>query len=196
MKAERFQIKLFATNPALDIDAFVPVFHRYISERVLPEVPVDVVHYGHVHQGPGVVLVVDGAEYYVDEGEGRAGLLYYRKRRAPAEGERLTDALRRVVNAAVLLEQEPSLSGQVKFGAQEILVRVTDRLNAPPGSAEALAALRAELEATLSPLLGAGLDITNEGRPGEAITFRVRAPNALSLPALLEKLGGAPKLAA
>ena len=58
-----------------------------------------------------MVLIGHGADYFMDEGEGRLGLLYNRKRAEPPPAERLADAFRRTVHAARLLEADPALAG-------------------------------------------------------------------------------------
>jgi hypothetical protein len=147
MDANRIQIKLYATQfpPA---EHLIPVFHRWIRERVLDELAIDVADYGHVHEGPGVVLVGHAYDYCWDLGEGRPGLMYTRKRDAPAPEVRLADAVRRVLVGARLLEQDATLKG-LAFRADELFVRLPDRLRAPTDDA-GFAALRAELE----PLVG------------------------------------------
>jgi len=94
----RIQVKFYA-NKSPEPDAFIPVFHRFIRENVLDELAIDVADYGHVHEGPGVVLIGHAYDYYWDLGEGRPGLVYTRKREAPAPDARLTDAVRRYVSA-------------------------------------------------------------------------------------------------
>ena len=47
---------------------------------------IDVANYAHVPKGPGVALIGHGTDYFIDEGEGRLGLLYNRKRGAPDAG--------------------------------------------------------------------------------------------------------------
>ena len=68
---------------------------------------IDVANYAHVPKGPGVVLIGHGSDYFIDEGEGRLGLLHSRKRGAPDAGDRLADAFRRTLHAASLLEATP-----------------------------------------------------------------------------------------
>src|SRR6266540_565376 len=108
MDAHKLQVKLFAEPDAaraLSLEAFIPVFHGWIKHQVLTELLIDVANYAHVPQGPGVVLIGHGADYFMDQGEGRRGLLHNRKRVPPAPSARLADAFRRVIHAAHLLEQ-------------------------------------------------------------------------------------------
>src|ERR1700730_17812936 len=115
MDAQRLQLKIFVepgSAGAIDREAFIPVFHRWIKERLLPELLVDVANYAHVPEGPGVVLIGHGADYFMDQGEGRLGLLHNRKRAGLPPAGRLIDLARRTLHAAVLLEQDPALGGQ------------------------------------------------------------------------------------
>jgi hypothetical protein len=118
MKAHKLQLKLYLrpeSAKSVKPEAFVPVFHRFIKDRVLPELTIDVANYDHVPHGPGVVLIGHGSDYFMDEGEGRLGLLHNRKRAGLGEAERLSDLARRTLHVASLLEKEPSLAGKLKF---------------------------------------------------------------------------------
>lgn len=60
MDPHKLQLKIFfAADVAqgLALDPFIPVFHRWIEERTLPELVIDVANYAHVPEGPGVVLI-------------------------------------------------------------------------------------------------------------------------------------------
>ena len=74
--AHKLQLKIYLTPEsarALDVEALIPVFHRWIKQHLLPELTIDVANYLHVPQGPGVVLIGHGSDYFLDEGEGRPG---------------------------------------------------------------------------------------------------------------------------
>src|SRR5690242_1533287 len=150
MQANRIQAKFFASKFP-EPGALIPVFHTWIREKKLDELAIDVADYEHVHEGPGVVLVGHAFDYYWDLGEGRPGLLYMRKRDAPAPETRLTDAVRRALVGCRLLEQDAGLA----FQTGELLVRLPDRLRAPADDA-GFAALRAELEPIVAKLYAGG----------------------------------------
>ena len=108
---------------------------------------IDVANYAHVPKGPGVALIGHGNDYFIDEGEGRLGLLYSRKRGAPAPGAAARrSSSRRTLHAASLLERDLALAGKIKFATDELLFRINDRLAAPNTDAT-FAALKPELEA-------------------------------------------------
>jgi hypothetical protein len=195
MDAQKLQLKIFLSPEsarAVSLDAFVPVFHRWIKEHVLPELVVDVANYDHVPHGPGVVLIGHGSDYFVDDAEGRPGLLHNRKRAGLGPAERLGDLARRALHAALLLEKDPALAGKAKFGTNELLFRVNDRLLAPNTDAT-FTALRPELEALCTKLFGGQpFELTRKGGPKELFAVRITTPAAVPLATLLERAGGAP----
>ena len=191
MQATRMQLKLYARDAAgIHLEAFVPVFHRYIKESLLDETLIDVADYSHVHHGPGILLEGHGADYYADLGEGRLGLLYSRKREAPADpAARLPDAFRRAFAACALLENETTLGAPLRFATDEVLLRVLDRLHAP-NTPEAFAALEDELRGFLQHLFdGADVRIAHEGTPKDPLTLRIRATVAPDVGVMSKRLG-------
>ena len=204
MNPSKLQLKLFARTDMggdLPLEAFIPVLHRWIKEHLLPELSIDVANYAHVPDGPGVVLIGDANDYFVDQSLAakskgasgpQLGLLVSRKRHAPAPDQRLNDLFRRTVHAAMLLERDPALAGKLSFRTDEWVVRVNDRL-AAPNNPETVAALHPEIEAFVSQLFtGATVTVTPDGEPRQLVTIRITATPAPALPALLERLGGPP----
>jgi hypothetical protein len=186
MLSNRIQVKIYA-NKSPEPDAFIPVFHRFIREKSLDEMAIDVADYGHVHQGPGVVLIGHAFDYYWDLGEGRAGLVYTRKRDAPAPDVRLADALRRALVGCRLLEQDPTLAG-LQFRTDEILVRLPDRLHAPPTDA-GYQALQGELAPLASQLyVGSTVTIGRVGGPKELLAARVKGSPGATVADLLGRI--------
>ncbi|HJK90661.1 MAG TPA: hypothetical protein RMH85_11900 [Polyangiaceae bacterium LLY-WYZ-15_(1-7)] len=182
--AERVQVKLFAEGEAPKPLDLIPVFHRWIQDDVVKdELLVDVADYSHVPQGPGVLLVGHGADWYYDQGEGRPGLLFSRKR--AFEGDlraRLRDAFRQALEAAKRLQDDPTTG--LRFGTSELLVRVPDRLHAPNTDAAftALAPLVAEVA---GELFGGEVKVerADSGRGGP-LAARVHVPPGVELDAL------------
>jgi hypothetical protein len=191
MDAHKLQVKLYATShQGVDAEAFIPVFHAWIKNEVLPELLIDVANYGHVPQGPGVALIGHGSDYYMDEAQGRLGLLYSRKRAAPPAGTRVVDALRRALRAAILLEQEPAFDGKLRFGTGELLVRINDRLAAPNSDAS-FAAIRPELEKACATMFGdAPFELTRVGTARDLFGVKIVTQAKTDLATLLDRLGG------
>lgn len=156
----RIGAKLYAENPeVIDLEAYIPLFHRWIQARGLDGVPIDVADYAHVPDGPGVMLIGHEADRSIDLGEGRPGVVYQRKRDAEGDLEdRVAAAIEAADRAATEIERDPGAGG-VRFGRDEILVRVNDRSRAPNEDAT-LEALRPALEGALARV-----------RPGRAVTI-------------------------
>jgi hypothetical protein len=193
MDAHKLQLKIFLTpetGQALDLEELIPVFHRWIKQRLLPELTIDVASYQHVPKGPGVVLIGHGSDYFLDEGEGRRGLLHNRKRAGMAPGERLSDLARRTLHAAVLLEKDLALMGKIKFATDELLFRINDRLEAPNTDAT-FAAVRPELEALAKTLYAGPAELTRLGGPKDLFSVRIKGA-AAPLATLLDRAGGPP----
>ncbi len=194
MIPEKLQIKLFASQHDVHLEAFVPVFHDWIRNSKLHELMIDVAPYDHVPSGPGILFVGHGSDYYIDESKGRVGLLYSRKREAPAASERLRDSLQRAVHVASLLEAEPSLAGKLKFATNELLLRVNDRL-AAPSSAETFSGMLPELQGFFTEAFGEPVELSLVSEPRELFSLSVKLPGGAKAPTLadlLARLGGAP----
>jgi hypothetical protein len=184
MEANRILFKIFTKTP-VELESFVPVFHRFIREQVLDELPIDVADYAHVHEGPGVVLIGHAFDYYLDLRGGRLGLVYLRKRDAPAPAERLRDAARRALRMARLLE--PAIEG-LSFKTDEFWVSFPDRLRAAD-SDENFAALKGELDALTTALVGAPGQVERDRSAGNVLAATVALPgNTKSVAELLAKL--------
>ena len=195
MEPEKLQIKLY-TDRATGIspEAFVVVFHNWIKKKLLPELMIDVANYAHVPRGPGVALIGHGNDYFIDEGDGRLGLLYSRKRGAPDAGQRIADAFRRTLYAASLLEGDAALAAggaKVSFRTDEVQLRVNDRLAAPNDDAT-FAALKPELDGFCRELFGAPCDITRAGAATSLFTVKIATGVKSDVATLLARLGGAP----
>jgi hypothetical protein len=193
MDAQKLQLKVFVTpesTRALELEAFIPVFHRWIKERALPELLVDVANYVHVPEGPGVVLIGHGSDYFMDQGEGRLGLLHNRKRAGLTASDRLTDLARRTLHAASLLERDPALSGKLRFATGELLFRINDRL-VPNGDAT-FAAVGPELEALAKQIFDGPFELARAGGPKELFSVRLTSAAGAPLSALLARAGGPP----
>lgn len=170
---KKFQVKIYLEpNDAFELDALIPVFHTWIRENKLNDFVIDVGDYGHVTNGPGVVLIGHGSDYYLDVTDGRFGLLYSRKRALEADDEgSLVDALRRALLATSLLESEPSLPG-LRFSLGDILVRVNDRLHSP-NDATTFAALAPVIARVFTKALGKEPKVEQVGSERELFSVRV-----------------------
>lgn len=194
MDAQKLQLKIFVTPEsarAIEPEAFIPVFHRWIKERVLPELVVDVANYVHVPQGPGVVLIGHGSDYFMDQNEGRLGLLHNRKRSAPPPTERLNDLARRTLHAAGLLERDPALAGKLRFVPNELLFRINDRLVAPSNDTT-FVRVKPELEALARRIFDGPFQLTRTGGPKDLFSVRLTCATEAPIATLLARAGGPP----
>ncbi len=190
MLSERLQLKIYLEpSEHFELEALIPVFHRFIRDQVIKELMIDVVDYSHVPNGPGVVLIGHAADYYVGALDGTVGLVYSRKRAAPEPAVRLEDALRRLLNVARLLEQDST--AKLRFRSNELSLRLTDRLNAPNDDAS-YGIAKSEVEQLLGGVYGGAVSVERLTEPRGPLGLRIKTSASPSLEALLEKLGGPP----
>lgn len=190
MIARKIHIKLFVdgASDTLDPDPFVPVFHRFIRENTLKEVLIDVTDYAHVRHAPAVLLVGHASDYAIDFAEGRPGLLYIRKREAPADdAASITDALRRALLACARLEEEKSFERPLRFRTDEILFRINDRLHARNTDAT-FGEVKPLLEKTFGNVFTDGVALERVGSARELFTVRVKAKSQASVTELLARV--------
>jgi len=193
LTSPEISVKLFVDDhSAVNPQALIPVFHRWIKEGVLEdELMIDVAIYEHVPQGPGIILVCDKAHYYFDVRHNRWGLRYRGRREARATGgEAVTRAFASALKAASLLENDPTLNGQYTFRTDEVEFGVYDRLRAP-SDASTLEAVRPALAATVEALWGARPTLELQSGPKEPFMVSVRNAASPSVGELWGKLSAA-----
>ncbi|MAE65583.1 MAG: hypothetical protein CMJ18_15045 [Phycisphaeraceae bacterium] len=189
---QRIAVKCFARDgQAVEADALIGVFHRWIQRNSLPSfIPIDVADYSHVRQGPGVMLICHEGQFSVDEADGAVGVQYASKRGATGStAERMTAVLRHAATAGRMLESEGDLGG-LSFECRRMRWRVDDRLAAPNTDAS-MQALRPDLEQALAGAFG-DADISLERVEGDrtGLTVDVTIGSDLDLNRLLGRLGG------
>lgn len=173
MNLEKVSVKLFASqNVEAPLESYIPVFHRWIREAKLDELLIDVADYTHVPRGIGVLLVGHGSDVAIDQGEDRPGVMFCRKRALPAGTELVTDALRRALQAAALLDADPEVHGPKAFGKGEVLLRFPDRLHVSNDD-QSFEKVRPIVSAALAEALpGVVFSLRREGEPREPLTIR------------------------
>ncbi len=76
----KFGIKLFAVDAkGFDILKLIPMYHRWIQQKMLEDLLIDVADYSHVPAGPGVMLIAHEGNYALDETGHERGVVYYSK---------------------------------------------------------------------------------------------------------------------
>lgn len=137
MSLQRVSVSVPLADPSTDPEAFVPVFHEWIRTRAVDGLLIDVARYGHVPEGPGILLIGHEGDYSVDLAGGRPSLRYTLKRDNDGSAQELVErALARLLHAA-----RESAEAGFAVDADHVTVRIYDRLRAPntPESVEALA---------------------------------------------------------
>lgn len=174
MNVQHVSVKIFAQEPAaIDLGEAIPIFHRWIQDKVIDELLIDVADYRHVTGGPGVMLVSHEAHYAFGHDSGRLGLLH--NRRTVVEGT-TQDKLRLSYDAALAacqrLEDEAPFRGKLKFHPGDCEVILNDRLLTPNDDAT-WEALQPELTAFFTELWGAGsFTLERTGEPRERLRIR------------------------
>ena len=77
---QRICLKLYAAEPGISDQVFVPIFHDWIRDQALEDLVLfDVADYAHVPESPGIVLVTHEASFSLDRSDGLFGLLAQRR---------------------------------------------------------------------------------------------------------------------
>ena len=193
----RMSVKFYFEDLSVDVEEFIPVFHRWIREDVVPnELLLDVADYKHIIDGPAILLVGHEADYVVDLTGGKPGFQYVRKRDLGADlPEALETTLGQALNGVKLAESDVELQGKLKLRTDAATIVLLDRLNFPnqssngDASGDAGEAVRSQLADNLTALFGGDTTITrveNDGR--EPLTFELSAPSAPDVDTLLGRL--------
>src|SRR5579859_489332 len=151
----RLQLKFFAVDPAaIDLTKFTAIFQRWIQQKALDDMLIDVADYRHVHEGPGIVLIGHESDYSLDVSRGRPGLLFTRKRQRDADLQaQLRISFRLALAVCNLLESDPALKGKLKFNPNEVEIRFVDRLHFP-NKPETFELVQANLKSVLADVYG------------------------------------------
>lgn len=177
MQVQQISVKVFASRCDIDREALIPIFHGWIrDQRLGDEILIDVADYRHVPKGPGVMLIAHEAHYGLDEGAGRPGLLYGRKRDPIGDArDKLRAALRAALTACAELQAEPSVADNLSFSLAGLEIQVMSRLCAR-NTDEDFERLRPVLDQVLRPLLAdvgdsVTLDLRRVGSEAQPLTI-------------------------
>ncbi len=167
---QRVAVSIPLADSTVNPETFVPIFHDWIRRGAVEGMLIDVARYGHVHQGPGVMLIGHEGDYSIDLADGRPELRYTLKRdNDGTPAELVTRALGRLLGAADALGQ-----ADVAVGRGELTVRVFDRLRAPntPDTAEALTGeITTGIQDVLGVVQGEVAVVSDDSREPFALRF-------------------------
>ena len=186
---QRINLKFYLEDPAsLSAQEAFRIFNSWIPTTP-DEVLIDVADYSHLDEGPLTLLVGHEANYSLDNHSAELGLLYSRKQ--PADGDlsaRLASAFKAALAACRRLEEEPSLTGKVKFRSGDLFLVANDRLNAANDEAGENT-LRAALDPVLAQLFaGAEYAVERNPAPELRLNLRIRCQIDADAAALLGNL--------
>jgi hypothetical protein len=152
MNLQHVNVKIFVDdNSSTDLEAVIPIFHRWIAEDVMDQLLIDVADYRHVPMGPGVLLVGLEVDYSMDNTANQLGLRFNCKsEREGSNEDRFAYSLRCAAKACQELESE--MDG-LKFDRSRLQFSINDRALAP-NTEETHRATHSELSDILGQLLG------------------------------------------
>lgn len=189
MTPQRLSAKLFITNgSAFQPGACVPLFHQWIQRQEAGELLIDVADYTHVPEGPAVMLVGLEGEYVIDQGSGRTGIRYIRKRALPDELlPAILFTLSKTLAASVRIQG--AIKEDIMIDSGEIEIALIDKLRYPNTPAT-FDALTSRLLPLAKALYGAtGLTIvhveTDERLP---LAVQIKTSRDVSLTELVNQL--------
>lgn len=186
LELQHVNVKLLVKDPEkVDLQAAVPVFHKWIQEQIFDELLLDVADYSHVPDGAGVVLIGHEADYALDNTDGRLGVRYNRK--APLAGsnrDRLDQAARSALRAFERLSQDLKLN----FHGRDIEIVINDRLLGP-NNQETRSAAEPEFEEFFGRLFaGSNFELSYPSEPRRLFGVIAKAEQEFSLNSLLATL--------
>jgi len=189
MAFHRISIKYFLSDTAtLDLAKIIGIFHKWIQQKTVGGLPIDVADYRHVPEGPGVMLIGHDFDYSVDLADGRAGLCYLCKRTTGSDdAELLRTTMRGALFGCRLLEDE--LNRDVTFRTDEARLVIPDRLRAP-NRKSTLDGVRGSIIAALGPIYSpAPVRVERvDGDERQPLTLTITAEGATDLDKLLGRL--------
>ena len=189
MNLDRINVKFFLEEWEVTSDEIFKIFNQWISNTP-DEVLIDIADYGHVHDGPEVLLVGNEANYCIDNSGGKRGLLYSRKRGLEGTlSERFHSVISTALQACRRLQDESGLEQRVRFAGNRVLLIANDRLLVSPDDAT-----RDEVSGAIKPNLqtlfgGEEFEIKAVPSEGERTAFMIRSDADFDLQALLQNMG-------
>lgn len=190
MEFNRIGIKIFAEeSDKVALEEFIPIFHRWIQNKALDDLLIDVADYSHVYAGPGTLLVAHEGNYGYEETDNQRGLVYYAKTELSGNmPERLLTVCRKVLKACLLIETDDEINGRISFNGGELQVFANDRLRAPNND-QTFSEFEPALREFLTQLFnGTNFQYERGTDPRERFTVNVKTTDNVSIKELLNRL--------
>ena len=190
MDLQKIGVKVYADKKSeINLVEFIPVFHRWIQEKVIDDLLIDVADYSHVTAGPGILLIAHEGNYAIDETGNNRGLVYYNKHKNEEDvADQLKLVFQKALFACQLMEKEKELHDRITFPLDTIQIFANDRLTAPNTD---------DTYHKLEPILCNLLDmlftdseytLKREDDPKERLSVTVSVIQPTSLDVLLDRL--------
>ena len=190
MDLHKFGINFLATDAqGIDILELIPIYHRWIQDKALDDLLIDVADYSHVPAGPGVMLIAHEGNYALDETGHERGIVYYSKQKLTGElPERFAQVAYKALKATQLMSSDADLEGALHVSGTELQFFANDRL-AAPNTDEAYEEIEPAFERFLDRLYdGAPYTLSREQDPRERLSFKVRVKADVNVDTLLSRL--------
>jgi hypothetical protein len=190
MDLHKFGIKFLATeSQGIDILRLIPIYHRWIQDKALDDLLIDVADYSHVPSGPGVMLIAHEGNYALDETGHERGVVYYSKQKLTgALPERFAQVAYKALKATRLMSSDADLEGALHVSGAELQFFANDRLSAPNTDA-AYEEIEPAFKRFLDRLYdGAPYTLSREQDPKERLSFRVQVKANVNVDTLLSRL--------
>ena len=190
MDLHKFGIKFFAADAqGIEILKLIPIYHRWIQEKALDGLLIDVADYSHVPSGPGVMLIAHEGNYALDETGHERGVVYYSKQKLTGElPERLARVAYKALEAARLMSSDADLEGALRVSGTELQFFANDRL-AAPNTDTAYEEIEPAFKRFLDRLYdGAPYTLSREKDPKERLSLRVQVKANVNVDTLLSRL--------
>lgn len=157
VELQHISVKVYAMGSAPACSEAIEVFHRWIQQKALPGLWIDVADYTHVPAGPGVLLIGHEAYFRYEPGkEERIGLVFeVREQRSGDNVQRLSHAIEGAMRGAALFSSEEGLRDRLHFNAADLRITIGDRLLCPNHS-QSYDAIVPLIEQVLAAMPGAG----------------------------------------
>ena len=192
MELQKITVKLYAaTGDQPKLSEFIPLFHRWIQQRALDELLIDVADYSHLPTGPGVILIGHEANYSIEYGaEKRLGVVCQSKKyRTSTNFEQLRYALKKALAATQELVREIKLQSKLHFPGQETRLTIGNRSLVANSKAvwERLKPDLTEIFDQLYPDQSYALDLVSID-PRERFAFQILNDKEISIATLRQRL--------